>query len=79
MTAVTNEMVAAHHPEIAKMARSLSWNGPAEFDDLFQEGQIAVWLCLKKQQEVTTTFIRWRMLNWVSFIRRNKEYELEDE
>lgn len=68
---VTDEQVAAYQEMVAGLARRYNgWSG-AEEDDLFQEGQIAVFTALKKSALPSKDIIARRMLNWVNKCARH--------
>ena len=73
--AVTSEQVAAFLPSIHAQARRYSgWYG-SEYDDLVQEGMVAVWLSLNNKTEPTDHYIGYRMKNWVKLVRGNWSFE----
>lgn len=65
-----NERVAAYRPLCASLAKKFNRVGEAEFDDLEQEGLIAVWLLLERDIPVSKTAIKNRMRDWVRTCRR---------
>ena len=51
----------------------------AEYDDLYQEGMIAVWSC---PPDATPKYIAsavyWRMKNWVRFVKKLRHHQSVD-
>lgn len=70
MRSVADIEIAAYWSIVAKQAWKLTGVARAEFDDLHQEGLIAVWAALRDGYRPTNEFIRRRMLNWVEACRR---------
>lgn len=70
MVAVTDTQVAAYAGLVTVLAYKLSGYSDAEFDDLFQEGNIAVLLALRAEAFPSKEVIRGRMLNWCRYLRR---------
>lgn len=51
----------------------------AEYDDLYQEGMIAVWLCPPdSDQQYISTAIFNRMKNWVRYVKRLRHFQTVD-
>jgi DNA-directed RNA polymerase specialized sigma24 family protein len=75
---VTSEEVAAYQGLVDRLARKNDGRGGAEYDDLFQEGQIAVWASLRKGIPPSTEFIQFRMSNWVRMLRKQSRREPTD-
>jgi len=67
---VTSEQVAAYRPLCIKLARRFTGVGNAEFDDLEQEGMIAVWYLLGQGFPVSSTAVSNRMRDWVRKCKR---------
>lgn len=48
----------------------------AEYDDLYQEGMIAVWLCPPDAEtQYVSKAVYNRMKNWVRFVKRQRHYQ----
>lgn len=73
MARVTDEQVAAYEPLVKRLAHRLSGLGNAEFDDLAQEGRIAVWQTLARKLRPSPEVIEGRMRDWARFCRRLKQ------
>lgn len=73
-----NEAVGAEQSRVESIARQLAGIDGVEYDDLVQEGLIAVWLSLENGVAPTNGFIRNRMLNWVKFVRRQLPADYQD-
>lgn len=69
-TAVTDEAVAAYQSHIESLAWRYVGFANAEFDDLVQEGRIAVWQTLSRGLRPSTQVIEGRMKDWVRYLRR---------
>jgi DNA-directed RNA polymerase specialized sigma24 family protein len=67
---VSDEAVAAYQPHIESLAWRHVGFANAEFDDLVQEGRIAVWQALSRGLRPATTVIEGRMKDWVRYLRR---------
>jgi len=56
-------------------AAAYKFRNAAEYDDLYQEGMIAVWLC---SPDATTSYINeaifYRMKDWVRYIKRLRHF-----
>lgn len=65
-----NERVAEYRPLCKSLAQKFVGRGYAEFDDLEQEGLIAVWLLLDRGLPVSKTAIKNRMRDWVRYCKR---------
>ena len=51
----------------------------AEYDDLYQEGMIAVWRCPPDASpQVVSSAVYNRMKDWVRFIKRQRHYQVAD-
>jgi DNA-directed RNA polymerase specialized sigma24 family protein len=70
VVAAMNDAVAAYEGHITSLARKYQGYADAEYDDLAQEGRIAVWTTLVKGIQPSTQVIEGRMLNWIRYIRR---------
>lgn len=70
MQAVTDTQVAAYAGLVDSLSRKLSGYGDAEYDDLYQEGNIAVFLALRAGRLPSKVVVRGRMLNWCRYLRR---------
>ena len=68
--AVSNEAVEAYRDHVEALARNFVGLGNAEFDDLVQEGLIAVWQAQSRGLRPSNAVIRGRMLDWVRYLRR---------
>ena len=73
-----NEAVAAQVPRVEALAASFANIQGVEFDDLVQEGLIAVWQSLEKGIEPSQEFIRNRMRDWVRYERRQLPADYAD-
>lgn len=66
--AVTSSEVAAY----SGLVNSLAWKyvgfSGAEYDDLYQEGMLAVFLSLKAGKNVSKLFVEYRLRNWCRFL-----------
>lgn len=62
--------LVAYRPLCERLARQYDGMGGAEYDDLEQEGLIAVWLSLNRGIPPSKDFIRFRMRNWIRKCRR---------
>lgn len=76
---VSDDEIAAYQGMIAREARTLEGIEGAEFDDLFQEGQIIVWRTLEQGVYPSKEVIRGRMLNWVRTVARQRRGEVADD
>jgi len=63
-------MVTAYSGLVESLAWKLTGYSGAEFDDLYQEGMIAVVLSLKADKVIAKSFVRYRMLNYCRYLRR---------
>lgn len=68
--AVTSEQVAAYLPWVERIARRYVGIARAEFDDLVQEGLIAVWQSFARGLKPGHTVVDGRMVDWVRYCRR---------
>ena len=59
-----------HLPFVQKLARRLSGVGPAEYDDLVQEGCLKAVEILSEGGLITHTALKNAMLDWVRVCRR---------
>lgn len=51
----------------------------AEYDDLYQEGMIAVWSCPPDSDpQYVSKAIYNRLKNWVRFVKRQRHYQTSD-
>lgn len=67
---VASDEIAAFRPLAAKVARRYNGLHRAEFDDLEQEGLIAIWETLAKGFYPTQNHIERRAINWVNYCKR---------
>lgn len=72
MTSVTSEEVASYLPDIDRLARYFTAQGKAEYDDLRQEGMIAVWLTLDRGNRPHPGIIYNRMIDWIRYLDRQE-------
>lgn len=70
MRDVSNDDIAAFRPLCIRLARKYESVGGAEFDDLEQEGMIAVWQLLRRGFPVSIQAVENRMRDWVRICRR---------
>ncbi len=70
MAAVTSEQVAAYLPLIESSARLQVGRAGAEYDDLVQEGMIAVFLSLKRGNLPSREVVLNRQTDWVRYLHR---------
>ena len=70
MASVTSERVAEYLPLVEAYARRYVGFAQSEYDDLRQEGMIAVWQTLERGLRPSPLVINGRMLDWVSYLRR---------
>lgn len=70
MPTVTSSDVAAYQDHVEALARRYTGLRNAEFDDLVQEGMIAVWQTLKRGLRPSTLVIEGRMLSWLRYLYR---------
>lgn len=68
--AVTDKQVAAYLPLCDSLAKRFNGVGGAEYDDLRQEGMIAVWQTLEKGLLPSRLFVANRMRTWIRKCRR---------
>jgi len=67
-----------HIGEYERLIAAAAWkfSGAAEFDDLYQEGMIAVWLCPPDSDpQYVSAAIFNRLKNWVRFTIRLRHYQ----
>jgi DNA-directed RNA polymerase specialized sigma24 family protein len=67
---VVDHEVAAWLPAIEDIARRFSGVGGAEYDDLRQEGMIAVFMLLRRDLPPSRTAIKNRCRDWIRVCRR---------
>lgn len=67
---VTSEEVGAYSGLIEGLARRMTGYAGAEFDDLVQEGMIAVWQTLARGLRPSRQVVRGRMIDWTRYLRR---------
>lgn len=65
-----NNQVAAYQTHVEYLAKRLVGFANAEFDDLAQEGLIAVWQSLARGLRPSTGVIEGRMIDWVRYLQR---------
>jgi DNA-directed RNA polymerase specialized sigma24 family protein len=65
-----NNQVAAYQVHVEYLAKRLVGFAQAEFDDLVQEGMIAVWQTLSRGLRPSTGVIEGRMIDWVRYLQR---------
>ena len=70
LLAVADIQVAAYSGLVKHLAHKLAGYSGAEFDDLRQEGLVAVFLSLRAGALPSERVIRGRMLNWCRYLRR---------
>ena len=70
MLAVTDTQVAAYAGLVSTLAYKLVGYSDAEYDDLYQEGNTAVFLAFRAGAFPSKEVIRGRMLNWCRYLRR---------
>lgn len=63
---VSNEQIAAYQETVSYLARRYHGHHGAEFDDLFQEGQLVVFLALRQGEFPSKDIIALKMRNWVT-------------
>lgn len=73
--ALIDEQIGAYSGLVKKLASGLAQYSDAEYDDLYQEGLISVYLALRAGFTPSKSVIRFRMLTWCRFIARQKRYE----
>lgn len=71
MRDVQSEDIAAYRPLCISLAHAFEGYGGAEFDDLEQEGMIAVWQLLRHGFPVSRVAVANRMRDWIRICRRN--------
>lgn len=71
MPPVTNERVAAYQELVASLARRYNGHHQAEYDDLFQEGMVAVFQALSGGSYPSKDIVAKRMRRWVSTCARH--------
>lgn len=67
---VSDADIAAYRPLCTKLANQLDGYGGAEFDDLEQEGMIAVWQLLRHNFPVSSKAVADRMRDWIRKCKR---------
>ena len=70
MVPVTDNQVRVHEATCKRLARRYVGRAGAEFDDLVQEGRIAVFLSLQDGIEPTASYIDFYMKGYVKQLRR---------
>jgi DNA-directed RNA polymerase specialized sigma24 family protein len=65
---VPDSAVEAYEPHVKRLARQYVGYANAEFEDLAQEGRIAVWQTLARGLRPSTQVIEGRMLDWVRYL-----------
>lgn len=70
MESVTSEQVAEYEGLCEALARKFVGRAGAEFDDLVQEGRIAVWQSLQDGRAPSTSYVEYAMRGWVTNLRR---------
>lgn len=73
-----NEAVAAYLPLVESLARQHVGIQGVEYDDLVQEGLIAVWLTLEADGHPSAVIVRNRMIDWIRYVRRQLPADYED-
>jgi len=78
---VTDIQVAVYKEAIEAYARRFVGIANAEFDDLVQEGMIAVWMCQRDGYRPSEWMIKNRMKSWIRHLSRKGfgGYEALDE
>ena len=64
--------------EYEKIVAAAAWRfrNAAEYDDLYQEGMIAVWKCPPDaDQQVIIVSVYNRMKDWVRYVKRLRHYQ----
>ena len=79
LRSVSDDEIAAYQGMIDSQARTLEGIEGAEYDDLAQEGRIAVWRSLERGTYPSKEFVRQRMLNWVRVVARQRRGEVADD
>ncbi len=64
-----SDQIKAYEKDLHPLALRLVGRDGAEYDDLMQEGYIAIWQCLIKGIVPSMTVVFGRMLNWIRHIR----------
>lgn len=73
----TPELIGKHEKVIA--AAAWRFRNAAEYDDLYQEGMIAVWRCPPDADEnYINSAIFNRMKDWVRYIKRLRHHQAAD-
>ena len=72
---VTSEEVAAYKQLVEKLARKQVGRAQAEFDDLVQEGLLAVFLSLRRGIRPSAEIIENRQRDWVRYLNRLSRLE----
>lgn len=68
------ELIGEYEKVIASAA--YRFRKAAEYDDLYQEGMIAVWSCPPDADtQYVSKAIYNRMKNWVRFVKRQRHYQ----
>jgi DNA-directed RNA polymerase specialized sigma24 family protein len=64
--------------EYEKIVAAAAWRfrNAAEYDDLYQEGMIAIWKCPPDaDQQVIIVSVYNRMKDWVRYVKRLRHYQ----
>lgn len=72
MESVTSEAVAEYDGLCEALARKFVGRAGAEFDDLIQEGRIAVFTSLQSGRAPSTSYVEYAMRLWVTTLRRQQ-------
>lgn len=70
MASVTSEQVAEYLPLVERYAHRLTGFAGAEYDDLRQEGMIAVDQAIRRGLRPSALVVGGRMIDWIRFLRR---------
>lgn len=74
MEAVTSAGVAAYRQLVEDLAhRYVDLSVMCEYDDLVQEGLIAVWNSLAVGRPPSAEYVRWRMRRWRTTMERQRK------
>ena len=73
MAAVTSQEVAAYQQMVEDLAhRYVDLSVMCEYDDLVQEGLIAVWNSLAVGRPPSGEYVKWRMRRWRTTMERQR-------
>lgn len=64
-----SKLIKSYEPMMHPLARRLSGRDGAEYDDLMQEGRVAVWQAIENGKTPSTDIAYKRMLNWLRHLR----------